>query len=67
MIGRRAFLRSAAVTGAAIVLGGRPGVVRAAPPIETTRIRLARIPGICQSPLYIAEELLRAEGFSDVQ
>ena len=67
MIGRRAFLRSVAVTGAAIVLGGRPGVVRAAAPLETTRIRLARIPGICQSPQYIAEELLRAEGFSDVQ
>ena len=67
MISRRIFLRSVAVTGAASLLGGRPGFSSAAPALETTRIRLARIPGICQSPQYIAEELLRAEGFRDVQ
>jgi len=67
VISRRIFLRSVAVTGAASLLGGRPGFSSAAPALETTRIRLARIPGICQSPQYIAEELLRAEGFRDVQ
>jgi NitT/TauT family transport system substrate-binding protein len=37
-----------------------------APP-ETTRIRLAKYPAICSGPQFIAEQLLRAEGFSDTQ
>jgi NitT/TauT family transport system substrate-binding protein len=37
-----------------------------APP-ETTRIRLVRESSICLAPVYIGEELLRAEGFTDVQ
>jgi NitT/TauT family transport system substrate-binding protein len=37
-----------------------------APP-ETTTIRLTQIPGICIAPQYVAEELLKAEGFVDVQ
>ncbi len=39
-----------------------------APP-ETTRIRLVRFPFdvACVAPLWIAEELLRSEGFADVQ
>ena len=36
------------------------------PPPETTRIRLVRIPSICQAPQYVAEELLRSEGFTEV-
>ena len=39
----------------------------AEPPPETTRIRLVRIPSICQAPQYVAEELLRSEGFTEVQ
>ncbi|MEW6297152.1 MAG: ABC transporter substrate-binding protein [Thermodesulfobacteriota bacterium] len=31
------------------------------------RIRLHRIPGICIAPQYVAEELRKAEGFTDVQ
>ena len=37
-----------------------------APP-ETTTIRLIRNPGICVAPQYVADELLRAEGFTDIQ
>ncbi len=37
-----------------------------APP-ETTRIRLNKIRSICLAPAYVAEALLRAEGFTDVQ
>jgi NitT/TauT family transport system substrate-binding protein len=37
-----------------------------APP-ETTTIRLGKIPGVCIAPQYVAEELLRGEGFTDVQ
>jgi len=35
-------------------------------PLETTAVRFAKIPGICNAPQYVAEELLRAEGFTDV-
>jgi NitT/TauT family transport system substrate-binding protein len=34
--------------------------------LETTTVRLQK-PGLCVSSLYIAEELLRAEGFSDIR
>jgi len=43
-----------------------PGMVADAPP-ETTTIRMARTPSICSSPMYLAEEFLGAEGFTDVQ
>lgn len=36
-------------------------------PLETTTIRLTKLPGICIAPQYVAEELLKIEGFSDVQ
>ena len=36
-------------------------------PLETTTIRLGKIPGVCIAPQYVAEELLRGEGFTDVQ
>jgi ABC-type nitrate/sulfonate/bicarbonate transport system substrate-binding protein len=37
------------------------------PPPETTRLRIAEIPSTCRSPEWIAADLLRAEGFTDVQ
>ena len=39
----------------------------AEPPPETTRLRLSRIPAACFAPQYIADELLKAEGFTEVQ
>jgi NitT/TauT family transport system substrate-binding protein len=30
-------------------------------------VRLPKIPAICYAPLYVAEELLRAEGFTDIR
>ncbi len=64
---RRRFLGGLALAGAAgfLGLGSRP--VAAEPPPETRRLRLVQIPSICQAPQYIAEELLRSEGFDDVQ
>ncbi len=41
--------------------------VDAEPPPETTRLRLSQIAGICVAPQYIADELLHAEGFTDVR
>ena len=35
--------------------------------LETTSIRIAKIAGICVVPTYIADELLRAEGFTDIR
>jgi NitT/TauT family transport system substrate-binding protein len=35
--------------------------------LETTTIRLAKNDGICIAPQYIADELLRTEGFTDIQ
>jgi NitT/TauT family transport system substrate-binding protein len=63
---RREFLELT-LAGTAGLLGLRPGQVAAEPPPETTQIRLHRIPGICIAPQYVAEELLKAEGFTDVQ
>lgn len=39
----------------------------AEPPPEITKLRIVREPSICIAPQYVAEELLRAEGFVDVE
>ena len=64
MPSRRAFLR---VIGGAAAFGGRPIPASAEPPPETTRLRLAKTPALCTAPQFVAEQLLRAEGFSDTQ
>jgi NitT/TauT family transport system substrate-binding protein len=63
---RRDFLATASKAAAAGVLGGRRALADEGPP-EVTTIRLRRDPSICVAPWYIAEDLLRAEGFSDIQ
>ena len=42
-------------------------MVGAEPPPETTKIRIVREPSICIAPQYAAEELLKGEGFVDVE
>lgn len=65
---RRDFLAGiAAVAGSAGLFGLNPGVAAAEPPPETTRLRLTATPAICLAPQYVAEALLKAEGFTDVQ
>jgi NitT/TauT family transport system substrate-binding protein len=63
---RRRFLTTLSSAGAAGLIGGSNSFAQEAPP-ETTRIRFVRNPSICVTPQYLAEELLRADGFSDVQ
>src|SRR5262245_56310466 len=63
---RRQFLAGMTLTGAAGLFGLHPRSVAAAAPPETTRIRLVQIPSICQAPSYVAEALLRSEGFTEV-
>jgi NitT/TauT family transport system substrate-binding protein len=55
------------LAGTAGFLGLHPRQVAAEPPPETTTLRLIQLSGICIAPQYVAEELLRAEGFADVQ
>ena len=64
---RREFLTNLSLAGGAALLGLQSDVAAAERPPETTRIRLVQIPGICIAPMYVAEELLRNEGFTDVQ
>ena len=64
---RRAFLtRTTLATGAAL-LGVRPSRATAEPPPETTRLRVHHSLSLCQAPQYVAEDLLRGEGFTEVQ
>jgi NitT/TauT family transport system substrate-binding protein len=44
-----------------------PQALAAEGALETTTVRLAKNPGICIALQYVAEELLRAEGFTDVR
>ena len=64
---RREFLTTAALAGTGVVLGLRSEAIAAEPPPETKRIRLVSVPGVCVAPQYVSEELLRSEGFTDVQ
>lgn len=61
---RRDFMHAVGATGLAAAV---PARAAAEPPPETTRIRLQDSPVACFAPLYVAEALLRAEGFTDVQ
>ena len=64
-IGRRRFLAYGPALSAAAL--GLPRPAAAEPPPETAKIRLVHAPAICLSPQYLAEELLHAEGFAEVE
>src|SRR5262245_43405279 len=66
---RRRFLGSLTLAGTVGLLGGSSRPVAAEPPPETTSIRLFDPGGgVCTVvPQLIAEALLKAEGFTDVQ
>src|SRR5499427_6386408 len=63
---RRRFLTTLSAAGWASVLG-RTHPSAQDGPLETTTVRLAKISGICIAPQYVADELLRAEGFTDIR
>ena len=63
---RRRFLTTLSSLGAAGLIGTSRSLAQEAPP-ETATIRLTKIPGICIAPQYVAEELLKSEGLTDVQ
>ena len=64
---RRDFIRGMSVAGATALVGLRPDLAAAEPPPETQRIQLGSSPSLCFAPLYVAEPLLKAEGFNDVE
>jgi NitT/TauT family transport system substrate-binding protein len=63
---RRRFLATLSSTAAAGLLHV-PNVLGQEAPLETTRIRLYDWSGVCIAPQFVAEELLKSEGFTDVQ
>jgi NitT/TauT family transport system substrate-binding protein len=62
---RRRFLSTLSLAGAAGIVGV-PSASAADGRLETRSVRLTRFGGLCLSPQYVAEELLRAEGFAEV-
>ena len=63
---RRRFLTTLSLAGAAVFL--RPARSRAAEgSLETTTVRLSIPTALCGAPQLLADELLRAEGFTDVR
>ena len=62
---RRRVLTTLSLAGAAGLLGASPA--RAAEgALETTAIRLYKIANVCVAPQFVAAELLRAEGFTEI-
>ena len=74
MQSRRRFVTNAAVAGAAgfatlgaINRAGGGKSLAAEPPPEVSTIRIDTGPVVCIAPQYVAEELLHAEGFTDIR
>ncbi len=63
---RRSFLASLSLAGAASLLDRGDSLAQERPP-EITTVRIPTGSLICNAPTYIADELLRAEGFTDIQ
>jgi len=61
---RRTFLGGIAAAGTAGLIRTR-WAEAAEGPLETTTVRFQK-GGLCVSTLYVAEQLLRAEGFTDI-
>ena len=67
MISRRAFVNAFALAATAGACGYAQRTGAAEAPPETTRLRIAHAFGNCFAPQYIAEDMLRSEGFSNLQ
>jgi NitT/TauT family transport system substrate-binding protein len=63
---RREFVAGLSLAAATGLLDAGTSLADEGPP-ETTTIRIARWPVICLAPAYIAEPLLRAEGFTNIR
>jgi NitT/TauT family transport system substrate-binding protein len=63
---RRRFLTTVSLASTAGFIPPRWPLAAEAP-LETTSVRLFRGTPICGAPVYVAEELLRTEGFTDIR
>src|ERR1700688_79201 len=69
---RRDFLKTgfsiaaSGLAGAVAMMGARTSRATEAPP-ETTSLRFEKWPVTCLAPIYIVDDLLREEGFSDIR
>ncbi len=63
---RRRFLATLSMTGAGGLLRVPPASA-AEGILETTTVRIQKSAAICIAPQYVAEPLLRAEGFTDIR
>jgi NitT/TauT family transport system substrate-binding protein len=63
---RRRFLATLSLAGAAGFVHSPLAVAAEGPP-ETTSVRLMHTPSLCHAPQFVAEEMLRAEGFTEIQ
>ena len=63
---RRRFLTNLSLAGTAGLVRA-PSAPAAEALLETTTVRISKDLAICEAPLELAEELLRAEGFTDVR
>jgi NitT/TauT family transport system substrate-binding protein len=63
---RRDFLATLSGAGAASVLGPHTSLADEGPP-EVSTLQLSRWPGICGAPALIVDDLLRAEGFTEIR
>ncbi len=74
-LSRRQFLRSGAMLGASAAGMGLLSACGIAPAqlgsqsdtLETTTIRLIKSTSICLAPIYLAEDLLKTEGFTTIE
>ena len=62
---RRRFLTGLSMAAAANLVRARSAA--AGEVLETTTVHLSKIAGICIARQYVAEELLRAEGFTEIR
>jgi NitT/TauT family transport system substrate-binding protein len=64
-VSRRRFITGLSLAGAAALF--RTPAIAAEERLETTSVRFMRIPSICHAPQFVIEDLLRAEGFTDIR
>jgi NitT/TauT family transport system substrate-binding protein len=64
---RRDFLTGMALAGAVPFMPAAGALAAAEERLETSSVRFLKIPVICFAPQYVCQELLRAEGFTDIQ
>jgi NitT/TauT family transport system substrate-binding protein len=66
-VNRREFVRRLTLAGTAGLVRLVPREASAELPPESPRLRLMQTPVLCVAPQYVAGELLRNEGFADLQ